>query len=325
MKNIAACDLGWGYSKFSTIENGEVKFHSIPSLAPRHTGMDFSGSLLGKRDTVVVKVEGTLYEVGPDSTDLDPNDSTRNLNDQFVYTDQYKAVFLGSLHYMKMPVIDMLVLGLPLSGMHLAAHVKKLALGKHEVGSKIIEVKEVEVLPQPVGGLNYCFSLNNQEGFETLKDDMNLVVDPGFLTFDFLVSNGTRPVDSRSGAHTGGVSKVLRAMADSISQKHGLKFDNLSSIDKALRKNRLRINGEVVDIAPHIMDSKSIVEGSVSYMKNIVGSGADIDNIILLGGGSFIYKKTLAAAYPKHKILIAPNAQTANVEGYYLAGLQMAA
>ena len=74
-KVVRALDLGWGYSKF-TIQNGEdgVTYGSIPSLAPRHTGIDLSGSLLGRRDTVVVKVQGTPYEVGPDSIDLDPND-----------------------------------------------------------------------------------------------------------------------------------------------------------------------------------------------------------------------------------------------------------
>lgn len=322
-KIVRALDLGWGFAKY-TVQNGdEIEYKSIPSLAPRHTGVDLSGSLMGRRDTVVVEVQGTLYEVGPDSTDLDPNDASRNLNDNYVYSDQYRAVFLGALHYMKTPVIDLLVLGLPLSHMHLTDHVKTMAVGKHKVGANEIEVKNAVILPQPVGGLNYCFSLNSQDEFADMKEEMNLVVDPGFLTFDFLVSSGNRPVDTRSGAHTGGVSKVLRAMADSISAKYGLKFENFGTIDRALMKNKLKINGAVVPLEPHVRDAKSVVEGSVSYLKNIVGSGADIDNIVLLGGGAFIYKKTLAAAYPNHTIITIPDAQTANVRGFYLAGQQL--
>lgn len=322
---ISALDLGWGFAKFTTFdEAGQVQFNAIPSVAPRHTGIDLSGSVLGRRDTVIVKVEGTLYEVGPDSVDLDPNDATRNLNDQYVYTDQYRAVFLGALHYMKLPVIDLLVLGLPLSHLHLSDHVKKLAIGLHEVAGKKIEVRDAVVLPQPLGGLVYCMSLKDTEGFEYLKEETNLVVDPGFLTFDFLVSNGDKPVETRSGAHPGGVSKVLRAMAESISQKYGIKYDNLSAIDRGVRRNKLKINGDQVQLDDHIRDARPIVEGSVSYMKNIVGGGADIDNILLLGGGSFIFKRALSAAYPNHTLLTVPEPQTANVRGFYLAGLKLA-
>lgn len=325
-KVVRAIDLGWGYTKFSAVkEGGEVDFKAIPSLAPRHTGLDLTGSVLGGRDTVVVKVEGTYYEVGPDSADLDPVDATRNLNDSYVFTDQYKAVYLGALHYMGTPKIDLLVLGLPLSHLQLSEQVRGMAIGKHEVNGQTYEVVDAVVLPQPLGGLIYCTTLSDQPGFEYLKEETNLVVDPGFLTFDFLVTNGDKPVETRSSAHPGGVSKVLRAMAESISQAHGVKYDNLSAIDTAVRRGRLKINGKQVPLEDHIKAARPIVEGSVSYMKNVVGSGADIDNIILLGGGSFIFKRALAAAYAQHTILTVPEPQTANVRGFYEAGLRIAA
>src|SRR5690606_22364741 len=113
-------DLGSGWVKFSHVVEGKLHYSSFPSLAPRHTGRDLSSSLLGKRDTVVVNVEGTLYEVGPDSADLDATDSTRNLNDQFIYTDQYLAAYYGALHYIGEPTIDLLVVGLPLTTLHRA-------------------------------------------------------------------------------------------------------------------------------------------------------------------------------------------------------------
>ena len=324
-KIVRAIDLGWGFTKFTVQSpSGEMGFGMIPSLAPRHSGVDLGGVLLGRRKTVVVTVQGTSYEVGEDSGDIDPSDNTRNLNsDSFVFADQYKAVFLGALHAMATPSIDLLVLGLPLMNMRLSDDVRKMAIGKHEVEGRIFEVRDVVVLGQPVGGLQYCLGLSDVEGFKELHDEVSLIIDPGYLTLDFLVANGSRPIDSRSGAHTGGVSKVLRTMADSISTRYGLKFDNLSVIDKALRKNKLKINGEIVPINPHIIDAKSVIEGSVAYVKNLVGSGADIDNIILIGGGAFIYQKTLQQAYPRHKILTAPNSQFANVMGFYSAGCRL--
>lgn len=323
-KIVRALDLGWGYTKYSSKPPGAdaLEFSSFPSLAPRCTGVDLSMSILGKRDTKIVTVDGTRYEVGPDSSDLDSNDASRNLNDQYILTEQYKAVFFGALAYMAEPVIDLLVVGLPLSNMQNAAKLKALMEGVHEVtGTLKVTVKEALVLPQPLGGLYYCMSLKEvNPAFEFLTEEMNLVIDPGFLTFDFLLSNGEKVIENRSSAHTGGVSKVLRSISESISSKFNIKYENYGAIDKGLRRRKLKINGETEELLEHIKNTRSVLEASVNYMRNLVGDGSDIDNIILLGGGSSIYQKTIESYYPKHKLITLEDAQLANVRGYQLAG-----
>lgn len=323
-KIVRALDLGWGYTKLSRMcpVSEEIEFISFPSLAPRHAGLDLSMSLLGRRDTMVVDVDGTKYEVGPDSADLDTSDATRNLNDQYIHTEQYKAVFYGALAYMREPVIDLLVVGLPLSNMVAAAKLKELVVGTHKInGENTVQVKDALVLPQPLGGLYYCMSLKDEKAeFEFLKEEVNLVIDPGFLTFDFLLSNGEKVIENRSSAHTGGVSKVLRSISESISTKFGIRYENLSAIDKGLRRRKIKINGEVESLDEHIRNTRAVLEGSVNYMKNIVGDGSDVDNIILLGGGSHIYRKTIEQYFPKHTLLALEDAQLANVKGYQLAG-----
>lgn len=323
-KIVRAIDLGWGYTKYShfDIETEKLVFSSFPSLAPRSAGLDLSMSILGKRDTVVVDVDGTKFEVGPDSADLDTNDASRNLNDQYIHTEQYKAVFYGALHYIAEHTIDLLVVGLPLSNMNSAAKLKAMMVGKHKLNDQMtVEVKDCLVLPQPLGGLYYCLSLaKEREDFEFLGEEVNLVIDPGFLTFDFLKTNGEKVIENRSGAHTGGVSKVLRSIAESISTKYDMRYENLAAIDRGLRRRKLKINGEVEDLVEHIKNTRSVLEGSVNYMKNIVGDCSDVDNIILLGGGSHIYQKTIEAYFPKHTVTLLGNAQEANVQGFQLAG-----
>jgi len=322
-KVIEALDLGWGYTKYSkTNEDGNVVFNSFPSLAPRASRQDMSIGILGRRDTVIVDVDGTEYEVGPDSSDLDSNDSTRNLNDNYIFTDQYKAVFYGALHYMDKKEIDLLVVGLPISGLNHAEALRKLTVGEHKISKdKTVVVKDVLVLPQPLGGLYHCMSQKDVEEFEFMDEEYNLVIDPGFLTFDFLVANGDRLIENRSDAHAGGVSKILRSIAASISEKFNIKYENLSAIDKGLKRKKMKINGVVEPLLDHIKNTKSVIEGSVNYMKNMIGDGSDIDNIILLGGGSEVFKKTIELYYPKHKIIILEDAQMANVKGFYEAGL----
>ena len=320
---LVSQDLGSGFTKYSKKDSdGNVTFHSFPSLAPKHTGKDFSMGLLQKRDTVVVDLEGTEYEVGPDSSDLDTGGSTRNLNDNYIYTEQYKAVFLGGLYYSGEKEIDLLVLGLPISGMDKAADLVKLATGTHKINEdNTVIVKNVIVLPQPLGGLYHCLSLKDIEELKNIKNETNLIIDPGFLTFDFLLTNGLKIIDNKSDASDGGVSKILRSISNTISKKFDIKYDNLNAIDKGLINKEMKVKGKKEDLMEHIKATKSIIEGSVNYMRNMVGNGSDIDNIILLGGGSDVFKKTIENQYKDHNIISIENPQTANVRGFYEAGL----
>lgn len=325
-KVVRSLDLGSGWAKFNRKDaSGNLEYMSFPSLAPRATGRDLSMSLLGKRDTVVVNVEGTQYEVGPDSSDLDANDSTRNLNEQYIYTDQYRAVLYGALHYMGESVIDLLVVGLPLTTIHRAQDLKNLVVGTHKINDgQTIVVKDALVLPQPMGGLYYCLSQSKtREEFEFLRDETNLIIDPGYLTFDFLVTNGEKINDSRSDAHPGGVSKVLRAITESITNKFGIKYDNLAAVDKAIERRRIKISGKVEDLTEHIRYAKPSIEGSVNYMRNVAGDGSDIDNIILFGGGQHIFARTILSYYKNHTVYVLGDAQFANVKGYQAAGETM--
>lgn len=326
-KIVRAMDLGSGFCKYNrkNPETGELVYDSFPSLAPRHAGIDMSLSVFAQRQTVVVDVDGSKYEVGPDSATLDTNDSTRSLNESYIHTEQYKAVFLGGLHYIGEPVIDLLVVGLPLNNMGAAPKLKALAEGKHKVGTGIVEVKSALVVPQPVGGLHYCLSIADTiPALEFMEDETNLIIDPGFLTFDFLVSNGDKMNEKRSGAYNGGVSKVLRSIGESISAKFGINYDNLGALDKGLRKRKLKVNGVVESIDEHIRNTKSVLEGSVNYMKNVVGDGSDIENVISLGGGTPIYQKTISTFYPKHTLVVIEDGQLANVKGFQVIGEKVA-
>jgi plasmid segregation protein ParM len=205
-KVIRALDLGSGWTKASRAVDGKLEFFSFPSLAPRHTGRDLSGSVLSKRDTVVVTVEGTKYEVGPDAGDLETVDSTRNLNDQYIHSDQYRAVMFGALHYMGEKTIDLLVIGLPLTTIHRAEELRKLTVGTHKItDTETVEVKDVLILNQPLGGMYYCLSQSSRPEFEFLREETTVVVDTGYLTFDFITLNGEKVIESRSDAHPGGV------------------------------------------------------------------------------------------------------------------------
>ena len=153
-----------------------------------------------------------------------------------------------------------------------------------------------------------------------LPDSTYLIVDPGYLTFDFLVSAGDKIIEKRSGSHAGGVSRIITAIAESIERKFGHKYENLHAIDKGLRKRKIRISGKDEDLVEHIRNTKPVIEAPIIYMQNIVGDGSDIDFIILVGGGAKVFDKTLKERYPDHNVIMVEESDKANVKGYQIIG-----
>ncbi len=321
---VRALDVGYGYTKYSTKdENGNLIYTSFPSIAPRASKMESTDfAMLNQRDTTVVSVDGIDYEIGPDSPLLETAESQRTLNDQYIFSSQHKALVYGALDYMGEDVIDVLVVGLPVNTYKLHHEkVKAMIVGKHVINQsgKTVEVKNALVIPQPMGGLHYALNDPTLKEHD-LKESNYLIVDPGYLTFDFIVSSGDKIIEKRSGSHAGGVSRVISAIAESIERKFGHKYENLHAIDKGLRKRKIRISGKDEDLVEHIKNTKPVIEAPIIYMMNIVGDGSDIDFIVLVGGGAKVFDKTLKERYPSHEVIMVEDSDKANVKGYQIIG-----
>lgn len=320
---IRSIDIGFGFTKFNKKVDDELVYDSFISLAPRSSKID-SLSMLNDRETVVVTIDGSDYEVGADSYLLESVDSTRTLNEQYINTTQYKALFYGALHYMNEEVIDLLVVGLPVSNFKSQNQkLQESMKGVHKINAHMtVEVKNVLVVMQPMGALKYCLMDEELKDMD-IEDSNNLIIDPGFFTFDFVMASGSKMIEKKSDSPAGGVNRVLTAIAESISNKIGKKYENYNAIDKGLRKRKLKIAGKDEDLLEHIKNTRSIIESPIIHMKNIVGDGADIDNIILAGGGASIFEKTIKEYYPDHKIVKLQDSNLVNVKGYQAIGEEM--
>lgn len=322
---IRSIDLGFGFTKYDKTkkETNVLEYHSFPSIAPRASTIDMSAGILGKRDTVFVNVDGTRYEIGPDSVDLESAEVIRSLNDNYIFTEQYKAITYGALYYMQESEIDLLVVGLPVQNLHQSEELKNLLLGKHQINEEFeTNIKNVLVLAQPLGGLYYCMHCVDNEEFEDLKEEKNLVIDPGYLTFDFILSNGDKVVENKSDSKPGGVVKVLESIAKSISEKFGTRYENFNAIDKGLRKDvrKIKISGKTELLDEHIKNTKNTLEMPITYMTNIIRDFSDIDNVILLGGGAKIFERTIKNFFKNRDVYVLENSQFCIVKGYQSAG-----
>lgn len=335
-KNIGAIDVGYGNTKYlgGVDKEGNLQYGIFPSVSPLAPNQLMSGGLLGKRDTKIVDIEGTFYEVGIDA-ELSSNntDTTKNLNESYIFSEQYKALFLGALAYMGNTHYDCLVLGLPVNYIHNSEKLKDIFKGEHRINDDLTcVIDEILVVPQPLGGF-YDIAIGENK-FSEFVDETNLVIDPGYLTYDFLLTHGLKPIENRSDALKGGMSRVLNTIAKSISHDLGKPYIDYNSIDRAIRKPKkrkdengndifvrtLKIAGEEIDLTKHIIKSSPTIQNSINHMTNIVQTYDDIDNILLVGGSENVFEKKIRE-HLKREIYKSKDAIFSNVRGFFFIGV----
>lgn len=322
---LAAIDIGYGFTKalWSPV-NGRLQEPIIfPSVSPLSPQDDLSGDFFVARDTRKIEHGGTVWEVGPGVYDIATQNDVRALHDNFVGSEQWVILLLGALSYMALDEIDYLVLGLPVSHMSQKDSVVKHAVGEHVINGKICVVKNVLVIPQPLGAL-YNYAVSSGE-FERFLSTNSLVIDPGYLTFDFLVTKGFSVNAHRSGARPGGMSSILNAIASSIAKTIGSEYDDLNQIDEALGikdhkgpddKRTVFVYGNELDLTEHIRNTVPVIETSLNFMLNKIGDRKDIAQIILAGGPASIFSRSIKKQFPNHGLVDIESGVFVNVYGF---------
>ena len=321
---IRAVDVGFGYTKYVTASSAaKIETSHFRSLAFFSSSEKSADALGGKRHTVSVPVGSVFYEVGPEVELAATRYRFRPLHDGYTETAEYRALLAGALHYMKVDTIDLLVLGLPVA-QYLAKRnaVQRAATGLFNVGQgRSVSVSRVLVLAQPQGALyEYARSASDSRAVLGSK---NLVIDVGTRTFDWLVTSGIKVVPGMSHSLTRGVTDILRVIAGRISDRIGEEFTDLEAIDDALRTTkRLRIYQKDHDLREHDDLVTTVSEQAVAGLTQHLDSTYNVDNIVLVGGGAFLYKKAVKRRFPRHKIIEVPQPLYANVRGFQMMGEQ---
>lgn len=334
---VRAVDVGYGNTKYVTAHahGEEVHCSLFPSIAP-HAGStpELGAGVLQRRNTVIIEANGIRYEVGKEAHLAQDVSHGRILDPTFATSDTYLALIRGAFFYMGVKEVDLLVVGLPVStwgeykdkmqarlvGTHEIPNIGRAADGAENNGETIkVVVKQIQVLPQPLGAF-FDYSIRNNL-YKDMKNQMNLLIDPGFYTTDWLLTHGTKPIESRSGSHSGGMSTIIASIAESVGKKLGTQINDLTPIDTAIRTNtKPRFFGQEFDLTEYLVAAKSKSRQFVSVLANKVGSGVDVDNIILAGGGAEFFREAIQEKFPKHTIITTKDPVYANVRGFQVAG-----
>jgi plasmid segregation protein ParM len=314
--NIRGLDIGYGRTKFSGSSAGA--YESFPSLAPPAANRGCDSHVITGRRTVEVWVDGSPYEVGPDTTLF--ASEVPVLHERYIETPQYRALFFGALDSMRLERIDLLVTGVPVHQFtsH-AARLKELLTGTHTIRpGTTVEVVDVMVAIQPIGGL--IAYTREVAGWEQRKDLTYLTIDPGYFTFDWIVTKGLNEIPGKSGSIPGGVSQYLTCVQGELSRKSGLYCHDLGRLDVGLRGGKFQMSGQEIDLQPFRARAEGVTERAVRAMCNRVDIGQHIDQIVLVGGGCEYFLPALQRTFPNRDIHVVKEPGFANVRGFHLFG-----
>ncbi len=305
-----------GHRNTKIIIDGEHRCHLIPSLAPLADAHRTRVTLMRDRRTSLVYFDGKAYEVGEDAELFVTAGAI--LHRDYIETPEYRALFYGALEAMHASRIDLLVTGLPV---HLyetrRERLKNLLLGRHEIRpGVVIEIEEVAVTLQPRGSL---LAYHHEVGaWQSQAEKTFLVIDPGYFTFDWLVTRGLKELPGMSGSAEWAMSEYVRHIEEQLTAHLGDVHTNPARIDEGLRLKHFRVNGQNIDLSLFQDHAETIVDRAVSALRNRVGNAQMIDQIILTGGGAPQFLGGLTRAFPKHPIHVLEDPIFANVRGFQI-------
>jgi plasmid segregation protein ParM len=196
--------------------------------------------------------------------------------------------------------------------------------GVHDVGQgKTVLVRKALAMAQPNGALiDYA---SQHDKVLAMENEHSLVIDPGARTFDWLVARGMKLSHKRSHSVNRGVSDILQVIADDISAEIGRPYNQLDAIDLALRSNKnLTIFQRTYSLARMKPVVESVAKQAVGAMMRRIGEFYDVQHVILVGGGAFLFKKAVKEAFATHQILEVKEPMFANLRGYQIAGTNYA-
>jgi plasmid segregation protein ParM len=156
---------------------------------------------------------------------------------------------------------------------------------------------------------------------DELKSQVNLMIDPGYYTLDWVLANGIRINPERSGASSGGMSACLNEIRKGIAADFDINLSSVSEIDQALRTGRkvIKLDGRPVDLEKVIPYGKAKAREYVNELASSVGNLTTVENIVVVGGGASFFMDALQEKLQR-EITVVPGSEFANVRGFLRFG-----
>jgi plasmid segregation protein ParM len=214
----------------------------------------------------------------------------------------------------------------PLTTLLQQRHVLTIVSPSGERVDKALYIEKVRVIPQPFGSL-FNLMLNAQgrtlqQRFATEKIG---VIDIGFRTADFTISDKTRYSERGSLSTDSGMSVAYSAIANLLQEKSGTQVE-LYRLYEAVTRGSIKIKGQKYELAAVVQQAFTQLAVRIAAEVNrLWADDWDIDTIVLTGGGGLTLAPYLAPLI-QGEVLPVPadqDARLSNVMGYWKYGMHI--
>ena len=179
---------------------------------------------------------------------------------------------------------------------------------------------KVLILPQPLGGLRHGLNVRGVD-----PNSVNLVIDPGYNTFDWLVSRGGQPDLARSGSFQGGVAQILRELSGAAAMKLGVGQIDLVECELALETGLMHVNGRKLPFQEFSQVAQRAATEVVDRFVGALDMRRRFDNIIMTGGGAKFFEHALRKRFPDYNIVVQTDNVMTNARGFRMVASDMLA
>jgi plasmid segregation protein ParM len=301
---ILGIDIGFGFTK-ATDGKQSLVFKSVLGEA---TDIQFRDQMIaveaGDDDHLQVEVDGKAYFVG-ELAERQSNVRFFTL-DQAQFISKFAKVFAlaAAARLVKGFVPVNLVTGLPIGYYReYKDELARLLVGEHKVvltdgagrkEEKSISVNKVRVVPQPFGSLfNLMLNDLGELGDKRLVKDKIGLIDIGFRTSDYTISDKMRYSERGSRTTDSGIARAFNVIATKLREKSGVNVE-LYRLYEAIDRGSIKIRGKEFDLKGLTDQVFSQLATSISNeVDRLWVDDWDIDGMVITGGGGAVLAKYL--------------------------------
>jgi plasmid segregation protein ParM len=161
---------------------------------------------------------------------------------------------------------------------------------------------------------------------------MNVVVDMGYFTLDYLVAQGQRPFPDRSGAVEGGMAGFYDELHRAADREYMDKYPQLDSrlafnhsfYEQALLRGQtvIKPGGSPLSLERPLQAASTKLIEYLDRVGDGLGRTSDIENVILAGGGASFLEPHLKERFKNlTSVITPPRPQLAIAEGFLTVGI----
>ena len=188
---------------------------------------------------------------------------------------------------------------------------------------KVLNIERVRVIPQPFGSM-FNLMLNDlgkptSQRFMTEKVG---VMDIGFRTADYSISDKTRYSERGSQSSDAGIALAFSTIAAALQQQSGVNVE-LYRLYDAVTKGTIKIKGKRYDITAIVKTAFQALATKIAGEANRLWTDDwDLDAIVITGGGGSVLAPYLQPMLEGEVIPVPPDqdARLNNVTGYFKYG-----